>query len=226
MTVEKHLRNSARTNEKILGRFWTVSNLLSISRVLLLIPIFIFLRLGSVKNGNSWAVLLMGIAAFTDYWDGATARWFNQRSHWGRILDPLADKVCLLSIGIFLALPMRTHPIPWWFLSLSVLRDLLILFGTIYIWGRFQHIPRSMTVGKWTTSFMSVMLISYTLEWMPESYWLWLFRMDVLLWISTGMVLLSGIVYARRTIHGNFPGEEIIPDKSEMNLSEDREVMQ
>ncbi len=207
-------------------KIWTISNLLSLSRVFLLVPIFIFLRRGTEQNGNEWAVIFMGIAALTDYLDGASARWLNQRSQLGRILDPLSDKVCLLSIGIFLALPMRTYPIPWWFLGLTVLRDLLILVGTFYILGRFQHIPRSMTVGKWTSCFLALMLISYTLEWMPSSRWLFLFRMDVLLWISTVMVLLSGIVYARRTIKGHFPGEEMIHAEPEMNLAKDREVVQ
>ena len=207
-------------------KVWTIPNLFSLSRVFLLIPIFIFLRRGTEQNGNVWAVILMGIAALTDYLDGSSARWLNQRSQWGRILDPLSDKICLLSIGIFLALPMRTYPIPWWFLGLTVVRDLLILAGTFYILERFQHIPRSMTVGKWTTFFMSLMLISYTLEWMPGSWWLFLFRMDVLLWISTVMVLLSGIMYAHRTIKGKFPGEDKISDELEINVVTDSEVVQ
>ncbi len=207
-------------------RIWTVSNFLSISRVLLLIPIFIFLRRGAEQGGNEWAVILMGIAALTDYLDGASARWLNQRSQWGRILDPLSDKICMLSIGVFLALPTRAYPIPEWFLVLVILRDVLIVVGAYYILGRFQHIPRSMTVGKWTSCFLALLLMSFTLEWMPSSRWLFLFRMDVLLWMSTVMVLISGIVYARRTIKGNFPGEEMIRTDSEIQMAEDRELVQ
>ena len=153
-------------------KIWTVANLFSVSRIFLLIPIFMFLRRGAEQNGNKWAVIFMGIAALTDFLDGASARILNQRSQWGRVFDPLSDKICLLSIGVFLALPTRAYPIPWWFLGLVILRDVLILVGSFYILGRFQHIPRSMTVGKWTTFFLALMLISFTLEWMPHQWWL------------------------------------------------------
>lgn len=205
-------------------RIWTISNLFSISRVFLLIPIFIFLRQGSEQNGNTWAVIFMGIAALTDFLDGASARLLNQRSQWGRVFDPLADKICLLSIAVFLTLPSRAYPIPWWFLVLVIMRDVLILIGSFYILGRFQHIPRSMTVGKWTSFFLALMLISFTLEWMPSKWWLFLFRMDVLLWVSTVMVLLSGVMYAHRTIRGRFPGEEKILSDAEMDAIKDNEM--
>jgi|GEM_PF-673638 len=195
----------SKDHREPLGRFLTLPNIISISRVVLLIPIFMFLNWGERNGGNILAAIFMGIAGLTDFFDGFTARRLNQFSRWGRILDPVCDKICILSIGIFLALPTRVHPIPIWFLGLIIVRDLLILAGAYYVMGRFQHVPASMTIGKWTTFFLALLLISYTLEWSPEPQWLFLFRMDVLLWICTVMLVLSGVLYAYRTIRGDFP---------------------
>ena len=214
-----------RNSRDSLGAFLTIPNFFSISRVFLLIPIFVFLSWGSKNDGNIWAAIFMGLAVLTDFLDGATARWLNQFSRWGRILDPICDKICILSIGIFLALPTREYPLPVWFLGLIILRDLLILIGAHYIMGKFQHIPRSMVIGKWTTFFLAMLLISFTLEWMPGQPWLFLFRMDVLLIICSIMVILSGLLYARRTIRGKFPvdtksRQEPSRDISSMNTIE------
>ena len=173
------MMDQSKTSRESMGTFLTLPNLFSISRVFLLIPIFIFLGWGSKNDGNIWAAFFMGLAAITDFLDGATARWLNQNSKWGRILDPVCDKICLLSIGIFLTLPTREYPIPVWFLALIILRDLLILAGAYYMLGRHQYIPTSMGIGKWTTFSMALLLIAFTLEWVPQTPWLFLFRMDV-----------------------------------------------
>jgi CDP-diacylglycerol--glycerol-3-phosphate 3-phosphatidyltransferase len=221
MTADVGFDNRLQVDGEPGWNFWTISNMFSLSRVFLLVPIFIFLHRGSEQNGNMWAAVFMGIAALTDFLDGASARLLNQRSQWGKIFDPLADKICLLSIAIFLTLPSRAYPIPWWFLVLVIMRDVIILIGSFYILGRFQHIPRSIGVGKWTTFFLALLLMSYTLEWLPSKWWLYPLRMDVLLWVSTGLVLFSGVVYAHRTIRGHFPGEEKILSDSERDAAAD-----
>jgi len=205
MSGESLSNTESKPHPEPMGMFWTISNLFSISRVFLLIPIFFFLYQGSTNNGNLWAAVFMGMAAITDFLDGASARLLNQMTRWGRILDPLCDKACILSIGVFLALPNRDYPIPVWFLILVIARDLIILMGSYYIIGRYQHIPSSMAIGKWTTFFLALLLVSFTLEWRPEQSWLVLFRMDVLLKICSVLVVLSGIIYAYRMIRGNFP---------------------
>jgi len=205
MNAGSFISDRSKDHREPLGRFLTFPNVFSISRVFLLIPIFVFLSWGARDGGNVLAGIFMGIAALTDFLDGFTARRLNQFSRWGRILDPICDKICILSIGIFLALPTRSHPLPVWFLGLTVARDLLILAGAYYVMLKFQHVPTSMTIGKWTTFFLALLLFSYTLEWSTGPQWLFLFRMDVLLWICTIMVILSGALYAYRTIRGTFP---------------------
>src|ERR1041385_6020744 len=82
----------------------TTANKVTILRILL-IPFFVVEVLYYVKNGNEvfrlMGILAFGIAAICDGVDGYIARRYNQRSELGAILDPLADKLLLVS-GIIL----------------------------------------------------------------------------------------------------------------------------
>jgi cardiolipin synthase len=121
----------------------TTANKVTIFRILL-IPFFVVEALYYMKTGNEihrvLAIIAFGTAAICDGVDGYIARHFNQRSELGAILDPLADKLLLVS-GIVLF--SRTNPhlgsIPLWLTGTIIGRDLLVLIGMVVI---------QMTVGK------------------------------------------------------------------------------
>ena len=102
---------------EIKGRIWTIPNILSVCRLLMLIPIFICL----VRVQRGWAVFWMGLGVLTDFLDGYIARHYNQRSDLGRIMDPVIDKVNVLSVSFFWFSPLVTHsPSGFFCSSLSV----------------------------------------------------------------------------------------------------------
>jgi CDP-diacylglycerol--glycerol-3-phosphate 3-phosphatidyltransferase len=78
---------------------------------------------------------LFAIASLSDGVDGFIARQFNQQSQLGRILDPLADKLLLISVLILLAInPGNAFPrLPLWFPILVISRDLLLVTGALLI---------------------------------------------------------------------------------------------
>jgi CDP-diacylglycerol--glycerol-3-phosphate 3-phosphatidyltransferase len=127
----------------------TTANKITIFRILLL-PFFIYQLLSYWETGAEWdrilGVAAFGMAAVLDGVDGFVARRFHQRSELGAVLDPLADKLLLVSAVIVLSLD---HPhfdrIPLW-LTLTILsRDVLLLigFGVIYwLCGAVQVRPR------------------------------------------------------------------------------------
>ncbi len=103
---------------------WTVPNLLSGVR-LLGIPLFLWLVLGPEKDGLALAVLM--VAGVTDYLDGWLARKLDQRSAFGEILDPVADRLYIIAVVVGLLL---RDIIPGWIAVVLLLRD-LCLWGLV-----------------------------------------------------------------------------------------------
>lgn len=155
-------------------------NLLSLSRIALM-P-FIILAL---KNEQSLALLLLMLAAVaTDYFDGFFARKQNQISELGKILDPLADKVCIDVMVIFLSL---WRGFPWWATALIILRDLLILAGGLVVMKKIKHVPASNWPGKVTSTVLALAIILYSFDVSSFQF--------LVLAIGLIMVVVSGIIY-------------------------------
>lgn len=103
----------------------TIPNLLSLLRMGL-VPLFII----ALVEGQPFRALLIFLAAgITDALDGFIARFFDQRSHLGTYLDPIADKLLLVSAYVMLAIPPATGgvTIPPWVSILVIARDVLIV---------------------------------------------------------------------------------------------------
>jgi CDP-diacylglycerol--glycerol-3-phosphate 3-phosphatidyltransferase len=100
-------------------------NALTVAR-LLLIPIFIALML-SADGGHSWpAGIVFGIAGVTDQIDGFLARRWHVESQFGRVADPLADRLMIDAAVILLFV---AHHMPWAGLAVVLGRDLALLLG-------------------------------------------------------------------------------------------------
>jgi len=105
----------------------TVPNLLTSIRIILTPIFFIYL----INDQLMSALVVFGIAGFTDGLDGLIARIYHQKSKIGAILDPLADK--LLVITAFVILPIKRHTIPAWLSVIVISRDILILLGVLIL---------------------------------------------------------------------------------------------
>lgn len=101
-------------------RIWTIPNLLSLFR-LLLIPVFLVLL---VAGQYVSALIVLVVSSLTDFVDGYVARHFNQVSRVGQLLDPAADRLFIFSTLIGLA---WTGFIPWWLAGMIFARELLLL---------------------------------------------------------------------------------------------------
>jgi cardiolipin synthase (CMP-forming) len=135
---------------------FTLPNLLTASR-LVLAPIVAWRLLAHDVEGAFW---LFVIAAITDLLDGNLARWLNQRSVLGAWLDPIADKVMLLTTLSMLAL---TGLLPMWLLFVVVVRDVIVLSGA----EAYRRLTGKLDVrptwsGKIAT-FMEFVLVSWLL---------------------------------------------------------------
>ncbi len=101
-------------------RVVTVPNALSVLR-LALVPVFLYVLL--VVKADGWAFAILVVSGFSDWLDGKIARWLDQSSTIGALLDPLADRIYIIVIP--LAFGIRGI-IPWWIIGIIVARDVLL----------------------------------------------------------------------------------------------------
>jgi cardiolipin synthase len=118
------------------SRIVTVPNLITIFR-LVLIPVFITLLF---YQRFILALTVFVIAGVTDGLDGLLARRFDQRSQLGTVLDPIADKLMLVSAFVVLSMrsvfpqPLPNHlPVPFWVTAAAISRDVFIVVGAAAI---------------------------------------------------------------------------------------------
>jgi len=145
-------------NAEVTNKILTLPNLISFIR-LLLVPAFAVLLV--VYENNVAACVLFVIAATTDFLDGAIARATGQISKLGQQLDPLVDRILVVTAVILVYVTGR---VPLWVLLLIVARDLsmMVLMGQLRAAGETEF--KVAFVGKAATAFMMTgfsMLILY-----------------------------------------------------------------
>jgi cardiolipin synthase len=128
-------------------------NFLTLLRILT-IPVF----LEFLSYHFYWeALVVFGIGGVTDFLDGFVARWMNQQTALGAYLDPVADKLLVITSFIMLG---SIGGIPMWLAIVVVVRDILIVVGYAIIYflveERLQVKPT--LVGKWSTTLQLLTL--------------------------------------------------------------------
>lgn len=118
-----------------------LANCITLGRILL-IPVFVTFAIyygESVSEGaaREWlryaAMAAFGTAALSDLLDGWVARNFGQESRLGRILDPLADKLLLVSAILTLSLSSWPAPVPLWFVVVVLTREVLAVASAFIV---------------------------------------------------------------------------------------------
>jgi CDP-diacylglycerol--glycerol-3-phosphate 3-phosphatidyltransferase len=171
------------------NRFFTISNLLSISRAVLAIP-FVAVMLSGRPDAKWWGIAIMAVGALTDRYDGILARRLNQITEWGKILDPLADKIGVAAVALVLWV---RQDIPGWFILIILLRDVLIFSGGMWLKRRVGIVLPSNTAGKWTVGVVSLALGS-ALVGLPD------IATMICIAASVVMLLVSFSLYVQRFV--------------------------
>jgi CDP-diacylglycerol--glycerol-3-phosphate 3-phosphatidyltransferase len=172
----------------------TTANKITILRILL-IPFFVVEVLYYTKGGNEIhrlvAIISFALAAVCDGVDGFVARRYNQRSELGAILDPLADKLLLVSGIVVLSFDHWPYleSVPLWLTGTIIGRDILILIGMLLIQfmvGKVKVRPR--IIGKVATVLQMAVVLWIMLKWGGS----WLRALTVATALCTG---ISGLLY-------------------------------
>jgi cardiolipin synthase (CMP-forming) len=174
-------------------RIWTVSNLLSCSRVVLLAPLA-YVLFSDIPHRQSWMVVIIVAAGLTDFFDGYIARKLHQVTELGKVIDPLADKITAAGASVLFVL---VGSLPLWYLIVVLLRDLLILIGGIYIKSKKNIVPQSNWPGKVTVFFIAIVMILAALD-SPGVEG----TKDLFIWVSVFLMAVSFTIYVQRLFVG------------------------
>ncbi len=162
-------------------------NLITLIRVLLLIPLAYFLLAKNYKIG----VILFSLAGFSDALDGFLAKRFSWVSRFGAIMDPLADKALLI---ITMAILTFNGYLSWWLFAAVTVRDVYIVAGAyLYhkIIGPYDMQPSNLSKLNTFVQLLLLMtlLISLSYYALPNQW------IDYLVMLTYATTILSGLHY-------------------------------
>ncbi len=186
----------------------TLANKITVVR-LLLIPVFIVFAAyysASISAGEEkviyriLALIVFATASLSDALDGYIARRYNQSTPLGRFLDPVADKLLLLSGVVTLSVTNWHAGLPIWFAVLVIARDVIISVGVliIHLTNGSAHVKPHLT-GKICT-FLQLSCVC----WVLIDFWSVHSRpwpLDVLIYLAAALTLSTGYLYLRDGIH-------------------------
>lgn len=171
----------------------TWPNLITTFRIML-IPVF----LRCILIGRyDWALTIFAIAGISDGLDGYLARRLNQRTILGQMLDPIGDKLLMVTSFLVLAFPGSYHiPIPWWLTFCVIGRDIAIVCAAAMIYWRtgFRDFKPSLP-GKISTVIQVCFIVFFLIAqlWGPARNWVVAASL-----FTAGMTLFSGFHYGYR----------------------------
>lgn len=172
--------------EKKAEKIWNLPNTLTLLRMAL-IPVYIAVY----ENGRyveALAVFL--VAGLTDLLDGRIARRYHLVTNFGKIMDPLADKLMCLTVLFSLNFSGTIH---WAFVILVAAKELLMLLGGAYLLGK-GIVIQSRKVGKIA---QGLFIVALSLSFFHDFFAGWMLQLDVIvLWAAVIMTLLASIFYA------------------------------
>ena len=136
-------------NEVISKDLMTIPNAISFVRILLIMPFVAFFIAAKYITGNYIpAIIIIALSGISDLFDGMIARKFHQESELGKVLDPLADKLTLIAVGICLIF-IEPYVLP--LMIIMVLKDILMIIGGTIIINKGVIPPKSSWYGKAST---------------------------------------------------------------------------
>ena len=174
---------------KLFSNVWTIPNVLTMIR-LLLVPVFVIVYFRTAAEPKYAALAVFAAASLTDMLDGFLARKLNQITDFGKLFDPLVDKLMVLTALVCQAL---TGVFPWAAVIVVACKELFMVIGGLFLLSRDVVVYSNIFGKAAQVSFILSLILSFfhvPLE-------AWGTRLDlILLWITVGLAILAMVVYA------------------------------
>lgn len=174
----------AKMFSKVKEEFFTIPNLLSVFRILL-IPVIVYLY--CFEKNDFWTFVVVAFSAITDVVDGYIARRFNMITDFGRFIDPVADKAT--QIVVFVCLTTR-FPLMWIPAIVLLIKEVGSLILRMIVYKETELVDGAKWHGKVSTSIVILIVVIHLL-WggIPAVVSI------AIIGISTLFMLYSGVLY-------------------------------
>ena len=198
---------------KLFTHVWTVPNVLTMIR-LILVPVFVILFL----NGHRKISLAVFVAAsLTDMLDGYLARKLNQITDFGKLFDPLADKLMVLSamvcqgiVGVF----------PWSAIIIVACKEAFMVLGGLFMLSR-NTVVYSNYVGK---AAQVCFIVSLVLAFFHEELAAWGVQLDIIfLWVTVALAIAAMVTYVVQAARGGYRKAEDEAKRDAEGKAEEKE---
>lgn len=168
-------------------RFLNLPNILTMLR-LIMIPLFVKVY---YLPAPKWALVVFLLASATDYLDGYLARKWNQVTSFGKLMDPLADKVMLLTVLFCLS---ETQPdyLPKWVFYTMLIKEGMMVLGSLFMLGK-----KVVVMANWYGKVATIAFIVAVFAIFPWHDLVWLKELGrVLIYVAMGLSILAMFNYA------------------------------
>lgn len=152
-----------------------------------LIPVFVWLY---YAQQPLWAMLVFLLASFTDFLDGYLARRLHQVTSFGKLMDPLADKLMTVSMLLCLA---DTNKLPMWVPFAMICKEILMVAGSAFLLGKHKIVVMAQWPGKVATVAF-IVAVTMVFPWHP---YVWLTELGrALIYAAVALSFLAALQYA------------------------------
>ena len=176
---------------KLFSNVWTIPNVLTILRIIL-IPVFVVLFF---KGQKIAALCVFCAASLTDMLDGYLARKLNQITDFGKLFDPLADKLMVLT-----AMICQTFwgPLPLIAVLIVAAKELMMVLGGVFMLSKGVVVYSNYYGKAAQVGFIASLILSFFHDRFVEgNVMLWGMTPDIImLWITVALAIIAMVVYA------------------------------
>ena len=166
-------------------------NILTISRIVLAV-VMIFLLEENSSTGNILAAIVFALAASTDFYDGHLAKTRGVVSNFGKIMDPIADKILLLSaFGVLAHIGM----VAWWMFIVIAIREILVTVSRLVMMrqGRVLAAERAGKIKTVAQITAVSMILLYLVAQQSEYCSYWFYNVQRI-WLGVNYALMLAVV--------------------------------
>ena len=137
---------------------FNLPNFISLIRVIIILPCLLLFEAGH----NYWGLSVLILIIITDFADGIVARRYEITTDFGKVFDPLCDKIVIISLIIYL---MFNRDFPFWFFVTLISRDIVLLYLGILVKRQGGQTPQINVPGKIMVNTIALLIIGLFMDW-------------------------------------------------------------